>query len=232
MCEGSTILSVVFDAGILTPEIASDFTYQWSTNEKTPTITVSKEGEYTVIVTNKSGCTALHKSILSLSYLAKINSIIIKDLRATNNIIIDVINPSDYQYMLQFENGTSTPFQNSPIFENVPGGFHELKILNKNFNCEYVTRKVAVLDAPKFFTPNNDGINDYWNLNGISSSYYKNAVVYIFDRYGKLLKQISPSSKGWDGIYNGFPLASDDYWFSVKLEDGREARGHFSLKRQ
>ncbi|WP_310560813.1 T9SS type B sorting domain-containing protein [Flavobacterium sp.] len=231
MCEGSTILSVVFDAGILTPYIASDYTYQWSTNEKTQTISVSKEGEYTVIVTNKSGCTAVHKSVLSLSYLAKINSIIVNDLRTTNNIIIDVINPSDYQYMLQFENGTATPFQNSPIFENVPGGFHELKIQNKDFNCEYVTRKVAVLDAPKFFTPNSDGINDYWNLNGINSSYYKNAVIYIFDRYGKLLKQISPSNKGWDGIYNGLLLASDDYWFSVKLEDGREASGHFSLRR-
>jgi gliding motility-associated-like protein len=48
---------------------------------------------------------------------------------------------------------------------------------------------------------------------------------------GKLLKQLSPYSKGWDGTFFGNPLPSDDYWFTVKLEDGRESRGHFSLKR-
>jgi gliding motility-associated-like protein len=42
---------------------------------------------------------------------------------------------------------------------------------------------------------------------------------------------VSPSSLGWDGTLNGEPLPADDYWFTLKLEDGREAKGHFSLKR-
>jgi len=222
--------SVVLDAGILAPAVTSDFTYLWSTNETTPTITVHKEGEYSVIVKNKFGCTATHKSIVNLSYLARINNIIIKDLQTENLVIVDVTNPSNYQYMIQFENRAATPFQSSPIFENVPGGFHELIIENID-GCGQVKRNIAVLDAPKFFTPNSDGINDYWNLKGINSSFYKNTIIYIFDRYGKLLKQVSPSSRGWDGTFNGIALPSDDYWFTVKLEDGREAKGHFSLKR-
>ena len=214
----------------MAPDIASDFTYLWSTNETTPTITVSKDGEYTVIVKNKSGCTATHKSIVSMSYLARINNIIVNDLRSTNNVIIDVTNRNNYQYMLQFENGTATSFQNSPIFENLPGGFHELIIENLD-GCGQIKENIAVLDAPKFFTPNNDGVNDFWNLKGINSSLYKNAIIYIFDRYGKLFQQIVPSSRGWDGTFNGSPLPADDYWYTVKLEDGREAKGHFSLKR-
>jgi gliding motility-associated-like protein len=131
---------------------------------------------------------------------------------------------------MHFQNGTETPFQNSTIFENVPGGFHELIIENNN-GCGQKIKSFTVLDAPKFFTPNDDGYNDYWNLKGINTPFYKNAVIYIFDRYGKLLRQLSPSSPGWDGTFHKEPLPADDYWFTIKLEDGREAKGHFSLKR-
>jgi gliding motility-associated-like protein len=56
-------------------------------------------------------------------------------------------------------------------------------------------------------------------------------VIYIFDRYGKLLKQLSPQSLGWDGAFNGEDLPSNDYWFYVKLQDGRIFKSHFTLKR-
>ena len=46
------------------------------------------------------------------------------------------------------------------------------------------------------------------------------AKIYIFDRFGKLLKQISPSlGPGWDGNYNGNPLPSSDYWFLVEYTE-------------
>ncbi|MGV7107808.1 T9SS type B sorting domain-containing protein, partial [Flavobacterium sp. U410] len=58
--------------------------------------------------------------------------------------------------------------------------------------------------------------------------------LYIFDRYGKLVKQISPNGNGWDGTYNGRQLPSTDYWFSLQYEENgvaKEFRAHFSLKR-
>jgi gliding motility-associated-like protein len=231
ICEGVTNAAVVLNSGILPTDNPNDFTYLWSNNETTPTINVDKDGEYTVIVKNKSGCSATHKCIVIMSYLAKINNIIINDLQATNNVIIDVSNPDNYQYSIQFENEIATPYQSSPIFLNVPAGFHELLIQNLDGCGPPVSRTIAVLDAPKFFTPNSDGVNDYWNLKGINSSLYKNAIIYIFDRYGKLLQQIAPSSRGWDGTFNGSPLPADDYWYTIKLDDDREAKGHFSLKR-
>jgi gliding motility-associated-like protein len=66
-------------------------------------------------------------------------------------------------------------------------------------------RSFAVLQAA-FFTPNGDGANDYWNLKGLNGSIYKNAKIFIFDRYGKLLKQLNPYGVGWDGNYNGNSL--------------------------
>ena len=53
----------------------------------------------------------------------------------------------------------------------------------------------------------------------------------IYDRFGKLLKELDPLSSGWDGIFIGKPMPSTDYWFRVYLEDGREFKSHFSLVR-
>ncbi|MEP2747642.1 MAG: T9SS type B sorting domain-containing protein [Nonlabens ulvanivorans] len=57
------------------------------------------------------------------------------------------------------------------------------------------------------------------------------ANIYIFDRYGKLIKQIDAQGIGWDGTYNGNPMPSSDYWYLVELSDGRSFKGHFALKR-
>ena len=195
LCEGLVNPSILLNAGILAPATIYDFTYLWSTGETTPNISINKEGEYNVSVKNKSGCTTSRKYIVTMSYLAKINNIIVQDLQQTNQVIVELDNLSDYKYKLHYENGTETSFQNSTHFENVPGGFHELIVANRN-GCGQTTKSFAVLNAPKFFTPNGDSYNDYWNLKGINTTIYKNAIIYIFDRYGKLLKQLSPSSLG------------------------------------
>jgi len=72
--------------------------------------------------------------------------------------------------------------------------------------------------VPKFFTPNGDGYNDYWNIKGVNNIFSSKSIIYIFDRYGKLMKQILPSSQGWDGTINGEPMPADDYWFTKKSE--------------
>ena len=121
-------------------------------------------------------------------------------------------------------------FNRPNFFDNVPAGIHEVFINDKN-GCGTINQTIAVIGLPKYFTPNGDGYNDYWNVKGVNANFNANSTITIFDRYGKLIKQISPTSQGWDGTFNRTPLPSDDYWYTVKLEDGREAKGHFSLKR-
>lgn len=82
---------------------------------------------------------------------------------------------------------------------------------------------------PKYFTPNQDGYNDTWKIK--FSDNEPHLQIKIFDRYGKFLKQLSSLSEGWDGTFLGQQLPSDDYWFVVTRENGKEHRGHFSLKR-
>ena len=229
LCEGINNFSIL-DSGIIFPATENDFTYLWNTNETSPTIRTTKEGNYNVTVTNNLGCKATRNITLSLSKLARINSLQIKDLQKNNQVIVLLENPTGYIYKIVFENGTETAFQNNPIFENIPGGLHQLIIKNID-GCGQIDSELVILEAPIFFTPNGDGFNDYWNLKGTNGTVTIQSNIFIFDRYGKLMKQILPSSQGWDGTINGERLPADDYWFTVKLEDGREAKGHFSLKR-
>ena len=144
----------------------------------------------------------------------------------------------EYQYSL----GPDGPWQNSNVFTNVPLGYFDIYVRDTKTDnpcTDYVIEGVSIIDYPKFFTPNGDGYNDYWNIQGMTNSGYETARILIYDRYGKLIKQLNPLSRtdqnqGWDGTYNGHPLPSDDYWFTVEFtENGqtREFRAHFALKR-
>ena len=86
---------------------------------------------------------------------------------------------------------------------------------------------------PKFFTPNDDGYNDTWNVYGIDST--NPSSLYIFDRYGKFLASIDPtdSTKGWDGFSRGVQMPPNDYWFVLEFTNAsgetETFRAHFSL---
>ncbi|MNY29794.1 hypothetical protein D3C86_1638570 [compost metagenome] len=121
-------------------------------------------------------------------------------------------------------------YQEDSIFNNVSAGIHTVFIKDLN-GCGIVPKEVAVLGIPNYFTPNQDGYNDTWNIKGVNASFNTNTIIYIFDRYSKLVKQINPNGEGWDGTYIGKSMPADDYWYSVQLEDGRLMKGHFSLKR-
>ena len=153
------------------------------------------------------------------------NSITIND--ANNNLGDD-----DYEYALNNEFG---PFKEEPFFNNVPAGIHTLYVRDTD-NCGTAALEVSIIGFPKFFTPNNDGYNDTWNILGINNSFYPTSSLNIFDRYGKLLAQINPNIKGWNGLYNGKELPSSDYWFTVQLKDKtgkiRNKQGHFILVRR
>ncbi|QWX84828.1 T9SS type B sorting domain-containing protein [Cellulophaga sp. HaHaR_3_176] len=83
---------------------------------------------------------------------------------------------------------------------------------------------------PKFFTPNNDGINDLWKVD--QELFTIEGTISIYDRYGKLLAQFNAENGSWDGSYNGIMVPATDYWFRFKTPDGAiTSSGHFSLKR-
>lgn len=104
-------------------------------------------------------------------------------------------------------------------------------------NCTDVTKRVTVLGFPNYFTLNGDGKNDFWNIYYFDAQ--PNAKIYIYDRFGKLITELTPQSPGWDGTYNGKLMPSSDYWFLVEFKDYDEKgemiwqtfKSHFSMLR-
>jgi len=227
LCLNKTNESLKLNAGISSSDLIN-YQYKWFPNgETTSDIDVHDAGIYTVAVKNQSGCTKERKFTVMNSELAKINEVIIDDFTEVKKITISVSGQGDYEYSLD---NMSENYQLSPIFENVATGIHDLYIKDLN-GCGILHKIISVLGAPKYFSPNGDGINDNWNIWDLNTPSNSNAVIKIFDRFGKLLKQISPNEKGWDGTFNNLPLSADDYWYTLYLSDGRFTKGHFSLLR-
>ena len=129
----------------------------------------------------------------------------------------------------------SGPFQESPVFNQVINGPHTIFVRDR-FGCGIAERDISLglppEAFPKFFTPNGDGINDYWQINQspVFARIHLQSI-HIFDRYGSLLAQVDPGSPGWDGKLNGNPLPSSNYWFTARDEFDNEIKGYFALKR-
>ncbi|VXC08763.1 conserved exported hypothetical protein [Flavobacterium sp. 9R] len=233
VCTNLPTFSVQLNAGINDGSPISNYTYIWKkdgavlSGQTGYTLDVTSEGIYTVEVATAQGCSRTRTIKVTASDIAKIESVEIVDLTDVNKVTINVSGQGDYEYSLDDATG---PFISSNVFENIPSGIHTIYVNDKN-GCGIVSKEVAVVGAPKYFTPNGDGYNDYWNVKGTNTAANSKSVIRIFDRYGKLLKQIFPNSNGWDGTFNGQALPSDDYWYTVVLEDGREIKGHFALKR-
>lgn len=132
-------------------------------------------------------------------------------------------------YEFQLDGGA---FQTSNVFPNVSAGIHSVIVTDTKGKCGLVKLTAHVLKYPHYFTPNGDGYNDTWTIWDLA--YQTKARIFIYDRYGKLIKQISPTGQGWDGTYNGELLPATDYWFEVFYNlNGvdQEFKSHFSLKR-
>lgn len=214
------------------------FIYEWIDENgvslsNDETLTVSTPGTYSITLTKTDGtnCSRTREVFVNASELATITQadITIVDISDNNTITINEANLGlgDYEYALDDE---FSSYQDEPFFDRVRGGIHTIFVRDKK-GCGTSSIEISVIDYPNYFTPNGDGTNDFWQILGINAQFQPQSDIYIFDRYGKLMKQLDPISNGWNGTFNGQLLPSDDYWFRVMLDDGREFKGHFSLKR-
>ena len=233
----------IIDTGLST----SLYTFEW-VEDGNPLIILGTdsifmptvEGNYTVTVTDiNTLCVSSDSTVVELSSPPTVTATLTTEAFASNSII-QVTATGDGAALFEFsiDNGpwvANEPNTNTYTFSNVPFGEHVIQARDIN-GCGIASDIVLVMDYPLFFTPNNDGYNDTWQIFGIENQY--DAKIFIYDRYGKLLKQLSPTGPGWDGTYNGELLPSSDYWFTIDYRELGESEGaqkqfkaHFSLKR-
>lgn len=233
ICKNRPSAQVFINAGITNNASQSSYSYQWSLNGSVLPAATSyvlnvnnTAGTYTVEVTTPQGCSRTRTVEVIESEPAVIENVLIDDLTDTDNTVHVVVSGNG-NYVYSLDNG---PYQESPVFTGVIMGLHTVYVQDLN-ECGIVNENIAVIGVPHYFTPNGDGIHDYWNIKGVLTDAHKKSTIRVFDRFGKLMKQFSPNTAGWDGTYNGNQAVSDDYWYVIELQDGRSIKGHFALKR-
>lgn len=216
LCNGSSI-SLNVDSGYSS--------YLWNTGSISNTLIVTSPGEYSVKVTDSNGCEKTKKYTVKSSDIATITRVVINDFAENeNSVLIEYTGIGNYEFSLD-----GFYFQDNSLFNNVVAGKYFAYVRDKNGCGLSAPYTLYVMDYPKYFTPNGDGYNDLWEIKNLDL--FPNSVLFIFDRYGKLIKQVTNSEIGWNGTFGGTQMPADDYWFTLKLADGRESKGHFSLKR-
>ena len=213
-----------------------NYTFEWSLDgtviagETNSSLIPNQGGTYSVIVTDNSTlCQKTDSAEVIESAPPVVTANVTTDAFVDNDIVMaNASGFGEYEYRLDFG-----PWQDSGIFENVSGGEHTVTARDK-IGCGLSSITIMVIDYPLYFTPNGDSFNDTWNVKGLENQ--NNVAIYIYDRFGKLLKQISASGDGWNGTFNGALMPSSDYWFTVIYNEvgsneRKEFSSHFSLKR-
>ncbi|MEN1784644.1 MAG: T9SS type B sorting domain-containing protein [Bacteroidota bacterium] len=194
-------------------------------------------GRYFVAIETTFGETITDDILISFFGIPVLESVtILEDLVTANDpdrYAVEFSVEGNGSYEFAINGGT---FQDSPVFTDVPPGVNTVVINDKNGCGVSVPQEFIVVGYPKFFTPNGDAFNNLWQVKGIEQ--LSDPVIFIFDRFGKLLKQLNATDTGWDGTFNGRSLPSSDYWFRLeygRLEEGvivaKTVRNHFTLLR-
>jgi gliding motility-associated-like protein len=224
----------ISDYTLTTNLSSSQYSFEWSdingviVGETDNSYLATVPGEYSVQVTdlattcsNIANATIVPSLAPSLAFSSEPTY-----FDADQQVVITVEPPGEYLYQLD-----SGPFQTQNFFGALLSGSHIVTVKDK-FGCGSVATDFKIINYPQFFTPNGDTYNDTWNIFEIADQ--TEAYIYIFDRYGKLIKQIAPKGEGWDGKFNGTDLPGDDYWFRLFYKENgqdKEFKSHFSLKR-
>lgn len=226
--------------------------YQW-----TPTVFLSDPDKATTSVNKPTGSktyslkvvdgvcfTLVEKIKLTVNPLPTINSVDVqtKD-NGERNITIIADGEDPLTYSLDNVNFDGP----EEIINKVSIGWN-LLYLKDGYGCkDTLAFKIDPIEIipDKYFTPNGDNNHEKWTVKNLDA--YDSYIVEIFDRYGKRLyiirvgsfniggasdEDVSQAFEGWDGIYNGHPMPSDDYWYLITVEEIRKQyTGHFTLKR-
>jgi gliding motility-associated-like protein len=199
--------------------------YLWNTGATINSITVTTSGDYSVKITAANGCTKTKKFTVISSGIATITGATVNDFAGNKNaVLIEYTGVGNYEFSLD-----GTYFQDNPLFTGIAAGKYLAYSRDKNGCGLSALYTIYVLDYPRFFTPNGDGYNDDWKIKNLEL--FPKAVITIFNRYGKLLKELNSINPSWNGIYLENELPADDYWFHLNFGDGKIIKGHFSLKR-
>ena len=201
----------------------------------TPVVDIDQEGSYRFIVTEEleieAGiveCESSWDFEVFISQAPVIDNIVFQNSGFSASVQVEVTGDGEFEYALGSIDG---PYQESPFFNNV--SFSNIQVFVRDINgCGMDTKSIDPDPGfPKYFTPNGDGINDYWQVRGVIVDGSWIEEITVFDRFGKRIITFSPFGLGWDGTFNGNPMLDAGFWYNATTESDEVLTGFFALRR-
>lgn len=116
-------------------------------------------------------------------------------------------------------NTSTDPF---PVHQYSQQGFYTVSLTTTDsLGCQNTRRKSNYLEVdyqvnlivPNAFTPNGDGVNDYFRM---EQKLLQTLQIRVFDRWGNLVFTSDDLAFRWDGTMGGVPLPEGTYVFHLK----------------
>jgi gliding motility-associated-like protein len=252
--------SMILDGGRST---GTGLTYLWQSTdgiiqsgETTATPLVKGIGKYYLKITDSFGCTSVDSVDVGLYAQA------VKDTSETKmNFAVDInvlandipkgkLNPATLRIINAPRNGIASVVGDSLISYQPNmyfAGSDEFvySICDYFQHCDQATVMILVNDLPFFipeaFSPNGDGINDEFVINGLSK--YKNVEITIFNRWGNTVytSKNYGGGQGKNGFWNGTasaglrfgsgPVSTGTYFYILNLDGKQKINGTIYLDR-
>ncbi|MFK7799679.1 MAG: M43 family zinc metalloprotease [Aureispira sp.] len=252
--DSITAASCALANGSISLQPKADYQYQWSTGDTTATISNLAAGNYQVIVSNNDCTDSLVMTVPNLpipNLAAYINSIGLDSaIGVTNQAFMLGAGADERPQGVQYtwfvdviRGGTiNLDSSNAPTTTGMSAdtGFYQLRIVaTDGAGCSVSDtvwlelKEVTFLGMPTAFTPNGDGMNDYYRPANLEAKYIK--AFRIYNRWGQLVYEGANTQAQWDGTYQGQaqPTAVYVYYLEYELPGmgSYQIRGEFTLIR-
>ena len=208
ICDGQTIgLKVNYNGG----------TVQWSTGETTDQINVTQAGTYTATITSTAGCQT--SASIAISFLPNpVFSVNDTSICTYKKQVVTLTAPAGFaQYAWNGQTGGQTYQVSLP---------QTVSLTVTDINGCQATQQIKVADRcpniyiPNTFTPNGDGINDTWVIEGLDND--PTSTVKVFTRNGVLVFNSIGYGTPWNGQYNGKKLPAGAYYYIVTAKNSAQ----------
>jgi gliding motility-associated-like protein len=229
-CYGDATGAINFSLSGNTPP----YSYSWSNNQTTASISDLSSGDYEIIVNDDNNCQMTYSYFideplaLELSYTVMPASCEEKNDGAINTFVLGGIPPILYQWgsgEISSDISDISIGNYSLYVEDAMGCSLPIELIEVGFDGYN-----GCIEIPSGFTPNNDNIHDEWVIYGLYD--FPNTIVKVYNRWGQEVFSSNGYNVPWDGKYNGVDLPTATYYYVIELNDSEKVyNGTVTIKR-
>ncbi len=208
------------------------YAYAWTGGFTGYQATNLNAGTYFVTITDNNNCQTVDTAVIASPSAIAVSEVMTSPSCIDNNdgsiAVTATGGQSPYIYLWNNRDTDS-------LAEELTAGTYYLTLTDNN-DCETIKTyelpdgTETCLKIPDIFTPNGDGTNDTWIIEGIDL--YPDATVEIYNRWGDLIFKSTGYTEPWDGTWHGKELPISSFIYIINLNNGTDPiQGIVTIKR-